>query len=75
MASIIISDLERAGANLFRDSESFLNELTEQEVGDVLGGFWRVSLFWGLISIWGGNEDSSQSLSSVKNLSDINAVL
>jgi hypothetical protein len=38
MASIIISDLEPAGANLFRDSESFLHELTEQEVGSVLGG-------------------------------------
>lgn len=38
MASIIISDLDPAGANLFRDSESFLHELTEQEVGDVLGG-------------------------------------
>jgi hypothetical protein len=38
MASIIISDLEPAGANLFRDSESFFHELTEQEVGSVLGG-------------------------------------
>jgi hypothetical protein len=39
MANIIISEIEPAGANLFRDSESFLHELTEQEVGDVLGGF------------------------------------
>jgi hypothetical protein len=46
MASIIISDLEPAGANLFRDSESFLHELTEQEVGDVLGGFRRFTLLW-----------------------------
>jgi len=38
MANILISDLEPAGANLFRDSESFLHELTEQEVGSVLGG-------------------------------------
>ncbi|WP_445249415.1 hypothetical protein [Microcoleus sp. OTE_8_concoct_300] len=44
MASIIISDLEPAGANLFRDSESFLQELTEQEVSDVLGG--------GFIFLW-----------------------
>jgi hypothetical protein len=38
MASITISDLRPAGTDLFQDSESFLHELTEQEVGDVLGG-------------------------------------
>ena len=38
MASIIICDIEPAGANLFRDSESFLHKLTEREVGSVLGG-------------------------------------
>jgi len=54
MASIIISDLEPAGANLFRDSESFLHELTEQEVGDVLGGWW-FKILWSLIC--GGSED------------------
>jgi hypothetical protein len=42
MANIIISDLAPAGANLFRDSESFLNELTEQEVGSILGGRDRI---------------------------------
>ena len=46
MANIIISDLEPAGANLFRDSESFLDELTEQEVGDVLGGRQKWSFLW-----------------------------
>jgi hypothetical protein len=45
MANIIIFDLEPAGANLFRDSESFLHELTEQEVGDVLGG-GKWSFLW-----------------------------
>jgi hypothetical protein len=48
MASIIISDLDPAGANLFRDSESFLNELTEQEVGSILGGKVRIISF----TIW-----------------------
>lgn len=50
MANIIISDLEPAGANLFRDSESFLHELTEQEVGDVLGG-WKVTFLWTALTI------------------------
>ncbi len=52
MASIIICDLEPTGANLFRDSESFFHELTEQEVVSVLGGCtirWRFpwSAFYG----------------------------
>jgi hypothetical protein len=61
MASIIISDLEPAGANLFRDSESFLHELTEQEVGDVLGGKWHVYL-WTFIC--GGDYNSPGSFQS-----------
>ena len=73
MANILISDLEPAGANLFRDSESFLHELTEQEVGDVLGGDWFVFL-WTLICGGGGDLQSVESLSSVETLSDINAV-
>jgi hypothetical protein len=48
MASIIICDLDPAGANLFRYSESSLHELTEQEVGSVLGGCpWKGNfIFW-----------------------------
>jgi hypothetical protein len=39
MATIKISELRPAGAELFQDSESFLNELTEaREVDQVLGG-------------------------------------
>jgi hypothetical protein len=39
MAVIKISELRPAGAELFQDSESFLNELTEaREVDQVLGG-------------------------------------
>jgi len=33
MASIKISDLRPAGANLFSDSESYLNDLSEEELG------------------------------------------
>jgi len=39
MANIIISDLRPAGADLFLDSESYLDDLTEQEMTNKLGGF------------------------------------
>ena len=40
MSKIKISELHSAGSELFHDSESFLNELTdEQEIDSVLGGF------------------------------------
>ncbi len=48
MANIAISDLRPAGANLFQDSETFLHELTEQEIADVLGGWW-VAFLWSAI--------------------------
>ncbi|MEQ8996474.1 MAG: hypothetical protein RID53_08210 [Coleofasciculus sp. B1-GNL1-01] len=38
MASITISDVRPVGADLFLDSESFLHQLTDQEIGDVFGG-------------------------------------
>ncbi|WP_033366594.1 hypothetical protein [Mastigocladopsis repens] len=38
MANIKISELRPAGAELFQDSESFLNELTEREMWGVEGG-------------------------------------
>lgn len=39
MASIRISELRPAGSELFQDSESFLNELSEnREIDQVLGG-------------------------------------
>ncbi|MDZ8241874.1 MAG: hypothetical protein RMZ69_32855 [Nostoc sp. ChiQUE01a] len=37
MATIKIHDLSPAGSELFHDSESFLNELTDEELG-VNGG-------------------------------------
>ncbi len=36
MANITISDLRPAGSDLFADSESFLHDLTEQEM-EILG--------------------------------------
>jgi len=42
MAIIKISELRPAGSELFQDSESFLNELTEREVGGIEGGRFNV---------------------------------
>ena len=44
MANIDISDLRPAGADLFLDSESYLNDLTEGEVMNTLGGGKGISL-------------------------------
>ncbi len=38
MANIKIADLQPAGCELFQDSESFLNELTDGEVSQIKGG-------------------------------------
>ncbi len=38
MAIIRISELRPAGSELFQDSESYLNELNEQEVSMAIGG-------------------------------------
>jgi hypothetical protein len=38
MATINISDLHSTGADLFSDSESYMNELTENELFGVNGG-------------------------------------
>ena len=39
MATIKISDLHSAGSELFMDSESYLNELTDEELNMAHGGF------------------------------------
>ena len=38
MASIKISELHPAGSDLFSDSESYMNELSEGEIGGIQGG-------------------------------------
>lgn len=40
MANIAISDLRPVGANLFQDSESFLNDITSEEMTNLSGGFF-----------------------------------
>ncbi|MEQ8972479.1 MAG: hypothetical protein RIE73_19060 [Coleofasciculus sp. C1-SOL-03] len=50
MASIAISDLRPTGTALFQDSESFLNELNENEIENVLGG--GVIIAWTLFCVW-----------------------
>jgi hypothetical protein len=46
MANITVSDLRPDGCDLFADSESFMQELTEQEIGGVLGGGKGVVILW-----------------------------
>jgi hypothetical protein len=41
MAAIKIKDLGAPGSILFSDSESYLNELTEDELGGASGGFLK----------------------------------
>ena len=47
MASIKINNLQPAGTDLFNDSESYLNELKNQELDVVSGG----SMTWTIIVI------------------------
>ncbi|MBW4643871.1 MAG: hypothetical protein KME23_12925 [Goleter apudmare HA4340-LM2] len=39
MANVAINELEIIGYKLFHDSESFLDELTSQEIASLQGGF------------------------------------
>jgi hypothetical protein len=49
MSSIEISNLSPAGSQLFQDTESFLDELTDQELGEIEGGFPR---FYRYLTRW-----------------------
>ena len=40
MATIKINNLNAASSDLFNDSESYLSDLTEKELENVLGGKW-----------------------------------
>ena len=46
MANINISDLSPAGADLFLDSESYLNDLREGEMTNTLGGDFSFRNCW-----------------------------
>ncbi len=50
MANLTISNLSPAGSELFQGEDSFLHELSEQEINDVLGA-GRVTIAWTLIDI------------------------
>jgi hypothetical protein len=51
MSKIAISDLQPAGFGLFSDSESYLKELSEEELC-IQGGFWRTLLSYAGSAIW-----------------------
>ncbi|MEH1853589.1 MAG: hypothetical protein V7L11_18395 [Nostoc sp.] len=46
MATIKINNLNAAGSELFTDSESYLNELTEKELENLFGAGWYIKLDW-----------------------------
>ncbi len=51
MASIKISDLRPSGFDLFEDSESFLEELNDENMGIINGGMTPTILFV-MIATW-----------------------
>ncbi|WP_236143779.1 hypothetical protein [Nostoc sp. CMAA1605] len=50
MANVTISNLTPAGSELFQGEDSFIHELSEQEINNVLGGV-RVIICWTLICV------------------------
>ncbi|WP_427160505.1 hypothetical protein ACQFX9_02175 [Aliinostoc sp. HNIBRCY26] len=50
MTNVKISNLTPAGSELFQGEDSFIHELSEQEINDVLGGL-RVTICWTLICV------------------------
>lgn len=44
MANIKVNDIKPAGAELFADSEGYLDELKSDEISNVLGGSWKLNL-------------------------------
>ncbi|NCR18725.1 MAG: hypothetical protein GPJ22_16325 [Microcystis aeruginosa LL13-03] len=44
MAKIVLSDLRLAGADLFTDSESFMMDLSDEELDVVGGAIWTIAL-------------------------------
>ncbi|MEA5552448.1 hypothetical protein VB713_16010 [Anabaena cylindrica UHCC 0172] len=52
MAVISISNLNVAGSDLFMDSESFMNDLTEQELTGTNGGITPVIIYTVAVNTW-----------------------
>jgi hypothetical protein len=59
MATIKISDLHSAGSELFMDSESYLNELTNEELNMTHGGSTPACISFSVgvsVSIYGAKQ-------------------
>ena len=52
MAAIKINDLRPVGSELFNDSESFLQELSTEDINEILGG-WYFKFAWSLVCFGG----------------------
>lgn len=55
MSNVKISDLHPAGSELFSDSESYINELSEGELNSINGGFTTSPVCLGILTGVGGN--------------------
>lgn len=55
MSTIKISDLCPTGSELFSDSESFMNDLVDGEIGAIQGGFssWKCVIWSARFSVVG----------------------
>jgi hypothetical protein len=57
MATISISDLNFSSEHaFFSDSESFLDDISDQELASTVGGItpvFTVTAAWGTVSVWG----------------------
>ena len=52
MAAIQINDLRPVGSELFNDSESFLQELSTEDINEVLGGGVVIILLTSICVVW-----------------------
>lgn len=75
MAYISISDLRPAGAELFSDSESYLNELVTDEISEVYGGAWFIPLVLSIarVSVAASRASSYQCAASGSFASGVSA--
>lgn len=48
MAAIQINDLRPVGSELFNDSENFLQELSQEDINEILGGR-EIIFLWSLV--------------------------
>ena len=58
MANIEINELKPAGAELFSDSEGFMNELSDSELHNINGGAAQFTVTWAATCRSGGFTDT-----------------